>query len=283
MANAHVNGIWLGFDVAGRGEDLVLLHGGSGRRQTFGPLRASLRGWRTWALDFRGHGQSAHTPGAYQLPQVADDVAAFVDQQLEGPAVVYGHSFGAHVGLVLAAGHPGLVRALAIGDAPVDPHRLYAHIIGDRQMTMRWQQLAASGMGPQAIARELEACPVKLSGRSRRWPGTCSAAGIHGSRRWAQRWRRTIQTFWWRLPSVFGTPTGCLILKTFCRGWHARFLCCKPTRPPVGCWGTLMSSCSGGLRLCLSRWSSCPVWGMASSCRRPRRSPRSLTSGCAHC
>lgn len=155
-----MNGIRLEFDVAGRGEDLVLLHGGSGRRQTFGPLRAHLHSWRTWALDLRGHGQSAHTPGAYQLEQVADDVAAFVGQQLGGPAAVYGHSFGGHVALVLAAEHPGLVRALAVGDAPLDPHRLHAHITSQRPMTLRWHQLAASGLEPRAIARELEALPI---------------------------------------------------------------------------------------------------------------------------
>jgi pimeloyl-ACP methyl ester carboxylesterase len=156
LADAYVNGLWLSFDVAGAGEDLVLLHGGSGRRQAFGPLRAHLHSWRTWALDLRGHGQSTHTSGAYQLEQIAKDIATFVDQRLQAPPVLYGHSFGGHVALVVAAHHPGLIRALGIGDAPLDPHRLHAHITGDRPMTKRWQQLAASGLGPQAIARELK-------------------------------------------------------------------------------------------------------------------------------
>jgi pimeloyl-ACP methyl ester carboxylesterase len=85
-----------------------------------------------------------------------------VDQRLQAPPVLYGHSFGGHVALVVAAYHPGLIRALVIGDAPLDSHRLHAHITGDRPMTKRWQQLAASGLGPQAIARELELLPVKL-------------------------------------------------------------------------------------------------------------------------
>jgi pimeloyl-ACP methyl ester carboxylesterase len=42
------------------------------------------------------------------------------------------------------------------------PHRLHAHIVSQRPMTVRWQQLAASGMRPQAIARELEILPIKL-------------------------------------------------------------------------------------------------------------------------
>jgi pimeloyl-ACP methyl ester carboxylesterase len=165
LPSVQVNGIRLAFDVAGKGEDLVLLHGGSGHRQAFEPLRAELRSWRTWALDLRGHGQSSHTPGAYRLEQFADDVAAFLHQHLEGPAVVYGHSFGGHVALVLAAGHPGLVGALVIGDAPLDIHRLHAHIAGDQPKLKRWQQLAASGMGPAAIAGELEMLPVKLGGQ----------------------------------------------------------------------------------------------------------------------
>jgi magnesium chelatase accessory protein len=123
------------------------------------------RSWRTWALDLRGHGQSSHTPGAYRLEQFAEDVAAFLQQRLEDPAVVYGHSFGGHVALVLAAGHPELVRVLVIGDAPLDIHRLHAHIVDDRQRLKRWQQLAASRMGPAAIAGELEMLPAKLGGQ----------------------------------------------------------------------------------------------------------------------
>jgi magnesium chelatase accessory protein len=165
VPSVQVNGVRLGFDVVGQGEDLLLLHGGSGHRQSFGPLRAELRSWRSWTLDLRGHGQSTHTPGAYRLEQFAEDVATFLEERLEGPAVVYGHSFGGHVTLVLAAGHPGLLRALVIGDAPLDIRRLHAHIAGDRPKLKRWQQLAASGMGPAAVAGELEMLPVKLGGQ----------------------------------------------------------------------------------------------------------------------
>ncbi|MBI2528971.1 MAG: alpha/beta hydrolase [Candidatus Rokubacteria bacterium] len=72
---------------------------------------------RVVALDFRGHGASAHaTPPAYGFEEHARDVEGVLSALGLGPGVLVGHSMGAYVGAVVAARRPDLVGALVIAD-----------------------------------------------------------------------------------------------------------------------------------------------------------------------
>jgi len=102
------------------GSAFVVLHGGSGRWQYSQRLLDILaESWHMFAPDFRGHGLSGHVPGAYLLRDYVRDTATFLAGVVREPAVVYGHSLGGEVGVMLAAQHPELVCALIIGDADV--------------------------------------------------------------------------------------------------------------------------------------------------------------------
>jgi pimeloyl-ACP methyl ester carboxylesterase len=83
---------------------MIVLHGGSGRRQQVDGLLALLpEACDVVAPDLRGHGESAHTPGRYHLENFAADVASLCDLLFGGEAaIIYGHSFGGQVALVLA-------------------------------------------------------------------------------------------------------------------------------------------------------------------------------------
>jgi pimeloyl-ACP methyl ester carboxylesterase len=101
------------------GPPLLFLHGVTRLWQDCLPLAPALMPrWRVYAIDFRGHGRSSRTPGAYRLPDYLDDAGAFLRSQVREPAVVYGHSLGALVGLALAARAPDAVRALVLEDPP---------------------------------------------------------------------------------------------------------------------------------------------------------------------
>jgi pimeloyl-ACP methyl ester carboxylesterase len=102
------------------GPPLVLLHGVTRRWQDYVSLLPALTSrWHVHALDFRGHGKSERTPGAYRVADyVADAVALLRD--LDEPAVVYGHSLGAMVAAAGAAAEPGRVRAVVMEDPPFD-------------------------------------------------------------------------------------------------------------------------------------------------------------------
>lgn len=119
MARLHVHD-WPG----GRGP-LVCLPGQTASGRSFDSLAASLSPvWRVLAVDPRGRGESArprHGSG-YQL-QVADTLALLDTLGIE-QAVLVGHSFGAVIGLLLAAWYPRRVAGLVLldGGAEIPDH-----------------------------------------------------------------------------------------------------------------------------------------------------------------
>ncbi|MEU9253799.1 alpha/beta hydrolase [Streptomyces sp. NPDC048270] len=114
-------GIRLAADVWGQASSppLVLLHGGGQTRHAWdrtGPRLAAL-GWRVFAPDLRGHGDSAWSAdGDYDLGLFAGDIRAIAAEAGEQPVLV-GASLGG-LGCLLAAGEaPGAaVRALVLVD-----------------------------------------------------------------------------------------------------------------------------------------------------------------------
>jgi pimeloyl-ACP methyl ester carboxylesterase len=101
------------------GPPVVFLHGVTRRWQDFLTLVPMFTSrWHVHALDFRGHGRSSRTPGAYRVSDYLADTAALLQAHFDEPAVVYGHSLGALVGIALAAQAPAAVRSLVLEDPP---------------------------------------------------------------------------------------------------------------------------------------------------------------------
>lgn len=101
------------------GPPLLFLHGVTRRWQDFLTLAPMFTPrWLVHALDFRGHGRSSRTPGAYRVVDYLADTTAFIQSHFHEPAVVYGHSLGALVAVALAAQAPAAVRALVLEDPP---------------------------------------------------------------------------------------------------------------------------------------------------------------------
>ena len=107
------------------GPPLVLLHGLGRRWQVFLPLipALSLR-WHILAPDLRGHGKSGRVARGYRGTQYAEDIARFLRERVQEPAVIFGHSLGGMVAMWIACHHPELVRALILGDNMIVARRL---------------------------------------------------------------------------------------------------------------------------------------------------------------
>jgi pimeloyl-ACP methyl ester carboxylesterase len=102
----------------GEGPPILLLHGLMGCAATWTSVARWLTAHgRVLALDARGHGRS-QARGPWTTERMAADAAELLGEI--GPAVVVGHSMGGLHGLVLAARHPELVRALVVEDMAVD-------------------------------------------------------------------------------------------------------------------------------------------------------------------
>lgn len=114
------DGVELRYDeVAGNGAPVVLLHGLSSARSTWFRLVPELAGRRVLALDQRGHNESAHAPGTYDLVHYTGDAVAFCERVVRAPCVVVGHSLGGVVAFVVARTRPDLVRAALLEDPPL--------------------------------------------------------------------------------------------------------------------------------------------------------------------
>jgi pimeloyl-ACP methyl ester carboxylesterase len=102
-----------------RGPAVLFLHGLSADTTSYSPVIARVGDdYRTYALDFRGHGHSAHATGAYQLDGYVDDANRLL-QLIGEPTIVVGHSLGAIVATALAQDSHPLVNAVFLEDPPL--------------------------------------------------------------------------------------------------------------------------------------------------------------------
>lgn len=147
------------------GPPFVLLHGGAGRWQYGQTLLELLESrWHVFAPDFRGHGRSGHVSGAYMLRDYVGDVACFLMEVVGEPAIVYGHSLGGEVGVMLAADYPQLLRGLIVGDAPLSTCNHATEEPAHRGQNELWHRL--TGQPVAEIAAALRAMPVLVPGEA---------------------------------------------------------------------------------------------------------------------
>jgi len=120
VALATVNGVQLAYTEMGSGPPLVLLHGGFGSWEMFGPnLELLAEAHRVIGVDLQSHGRSpAATGRPMRFESMADDVAALIAQLGIGRTAVMGFSLGGGVALRMAIQHPGLVDRLVVVSAP---------------------------------------------------------------------------------------------------------------------------------------------------------------------
>ncbi len=138
------------------GPPLVLLHGGSNGWQSFESIMPDLAAdWHLYAPDFRGHGRSGRVPGAYRLQDYADDTIAFLQECVPAPAVIYGHSLGGMVALLVAAQCPDHIRAVVVGDAPLTADRWLMHLQHTRNDLVIWRDLAGGTHSVEEIREKL--------------------------------------------------------------------------------------------------------------------------------
>ncbi|GAA4585981.1 alpha/beta hydrolase [Planotetraspora phitsanulokensis] len=127
---ADVNGINLYYETHGAGSPLILLHGGLGSGEMFGPIIPALADHHQVVLvDLQGHGRTADIDRPLDVRLMGDDVAALIDHLgLEKPAVV-GYSLGGGVALQVAIRHPEKVGRLVAASANVSRDAIYPEML----------------------------------------------------------------------------------------------------------------------------------------------------------
>jgi pimeloyl-ACP methyl ester carboxylesterase len=112
---APVNGIELYYEVHGQGKPLVLLHGGFGSIEMFGPVLVELATSRqVIGVDLQGHGRTLPFDRPMTFANLAADVAALIKWLGHDQADVMGYSLGAATALRVAIEHPDVVNKLVV-------------------------------------------------------------------------------------------------------------------------------------------------------------------------
>ncbi|GIH10215.1 alpha/beta hydrolase [Rhizocola hellebori] len=126
---ADVNGISLYFETHGAGRPLILLHGGLGSGEMFGPVIPALaEHHQVIAVDLQGHGRTADIDRPLELGLMADDIAALIDHlQLTKPDLV-GYSLGGGVAVYTAAKYPHKIGKLVATSVNLRPDAIYAEM-----------------------------------------------------------------------------------------------------------------------------------------------------------
>jgi pimeloyl-ACP methyl ester carboxylesterase len=154
---AKVNGINLYLETHGAGRPMLLLHGGLGSGEMFGPtLPALAERHRVIAVDLQGHGRTADVDRSLDVRLMADDLAALIGHLgLDTPDLV-GYSLGGWVALHTAAKYPAKVGRLVAASANLRPDAIYpqlraqqaqvraaaAEFMTDTPMYRRYQRVA---------------------------------------------------------------------------------------------------------------------------------------------
>ena len=130
---AEVNGLSLYYETHGTGKPLILLHGGLGSGEMFGPILPVLSERRqVIAVDLQGHGRTADIDRPIDIRLMADDIAALIDHLgMEEPDVV-GYSLGGGVAFFTAVKYPQKVRKLVMASANIRRDAIPAEMLAQQ-------------------------------------------------------------------------------------------------------------------------------------------------------
>jgi pimeloyl-ACP methyl ester carboxylesterase len=172
---AEVNGINLYFETHGTGRPMILLHGGLGSGEMFGPVLSMLaEHHQVIAVDLQGHGRTADIDRPIDVRLMADDIAALIDHlELDTPDLV-GYSLGGGVALHTGAKYPAEIRRLVVISANIRRDAIYRDMLAQQgqvnaaaaafmQDTPMFQLYQRVAPRPQDFARLLDKIGESMS------------------------------------------------------------------------------------------------------------------------
>ncbi len=148
----------------------VLVHGLASNARLWDGVATGLAagGHAVVTVDLRGHGRSSKPDGPYDVPTVADDVAALIAGLGLDRPVVAGQSWGGNVVMELAARHPAATRGIVCVDGGwLEPSRAFPD----------WEACRRALAPPRLAGRRLAEIESYVRSAHRDWP----EAGIRGT------------------------------------------------------------------------------------------------------
>jgi pimeloyl-ACP methyl ester carboxylesterase len=117
---ADVNGINLYYETHGSGRPLILLHGGLGAGEMFGPIIPALTEvHQVITVDLQGHGRTADIDRPLDIRLMADDIAALIEHLGLAKPDLLGYSLGGGVAFFTAVKYPQKLGKLVVTSAHI--------------------------------------------------------------------------------------------------------------------------------------------------------------------
>ena len=105
--------------IVGDGEPILFLHGWGANIGLVLPLaeRLGKLGYRCYMLDLPGFGESDDPPQAWTIYDYTKFVLDYLDHHELESVLLFGHSFGGRLGLILGSEHSHRIRKMALSDS----------------------------------------------------------------------------------------------------------------------------------------------------------------------
>lgn len=188
--SVELNGIRFHYaESLGEGPTLVLLIGFNDSIETYLPIMPDLATIaHVYAFEFRGHGESGHTPNQYTMQNHVHDVEQFLQTITDTPVILAGHSMGGGVAGWTTARNGEWVKGLIVEDANL----LWSDDVDDGSpefIPVRDQITAfkASGKSFEEFAEQIAQSPASsvYEGKTRLEVYGKEGAYRHARQRWA--------------------------------------------------------------------------------------------------
>jgi len=152
------------YEVIGRGRPIIFLHGWLGSWRYWVPaMQAASTGFRAYALDLWGFGDTARNTSLYAL----DKQVALLDQFLQelgmAKVAIVGHGLGALVGILFAMRYPTFVDRIMAVQLPFDQASINNRLRNSSLQELTDWLLAKDAAAEAARTDGLKADPLALS------------------------------------------------------------------------------------------------------------------------
>lgn len=120
MPYSEINGLRYYYEISGRGEPLLLLHGFTGSSESWSfHVDFFSREFQVITMDLPGHGrtESPPEPGRYAMEVCSRDVIALLQEIVSGPVNLLGYSMGGRLALHVALTYPAMIQRLILESA----------------------------------------------------------------------------------------------------------------------------------------------------------------------
>jgi pimeloyl-ACP methyl ester carboxylesterase len=118
------------YEVLGRGRPMIFLHGWVGSWRYWIPaMQAASTGFRAYALDLWGFGDTAKNPAYYAIREQVSLIDAFLQEMGINKIALIGHGLGAVVGLLYASRFPRYVDRVMAVSLPNEDHAMNPRLL----------------------------------------------------------------------------------------------------------------------------------------------------------